>query len=100
MEINWHVFETNCLYFGKLTITVIIATSTQRLRNAERWRIWKRKKLFEISAPNYLPNNLLKYCTRPLNHPVYQIYLGRPWKIWTDPMSWSCNVPPESKTGL
>jgi hypothetical protein len=28
------------------------------------------KRLFILSAPNDIPNNLLKYCTRALNHPV------------------------------
>jgi hypothetical protein len=30
-----------------------------------------KKKTFTFSAPNDLPNNLLKYCTRALNHSVY-----------------------------
>jgi hypothetical protein len=28
------------------------------------------KSLFNFPAPNDLPNNLLKYCTRTLNYPV------------------------------
>jgi hypothetical protein len=30
----------------------------------------KIKEVFKLSAPNHLPNNLLKYSTTVLNHPV------------------------------
>jgi hypothetical protein len=46
------------------------ATPTQQIRKSATMANMERKTFSEFSALNNLPNNLLYYCTRALNHPV------------------------------
>jgi hypothetical protein len=54
------------------------------------WQMWK--KLFTFSAPNYVHNNVLKFCTRDLNHPVYYICICVHATQITDNTHDSCGV--------
>jgi hypothetical protein len=48
-----------------------INVKTSSLENGDE----SKEKLFIFSAPNNLPNNLLKYCTRALNHYIINKYI-------------------------
>jgi hypothetical protein len=53
-----------------ITVQSNISVKTLSLRNDG-----ESEKTFTCSAPYDLPNNLLKYCTRALTHPVYILWL-------------------------
>jgi hypothetical protein len=62
----------NCLYFVKL-LTRSFLQMTRIIQSdikVKELSLGSRKKLFTFSAPSYLPNSLLKHCTRALSHSV------------------------------
>jgi hypothetical protein len=54
------------------TSTLIRATLTLKRRNSQKVENLK-EGVFTLSVLNDLPNNLIKYCTRALQHPVYSL---------------------------
>jgi hypothetical protein len=77
--------KTNRLHFVKFENHIKSDINVKKFLTPKRWRTWRK---FVFSVPHELPNNVLKYCTRPLitlQIPMYRKNIPSPsseLKLW------------------